>query len=63
MRASAVWNPTLAPPLVLRDVEGMSNCEAADILDITVSALKLRLHRARVLVRKYLEEYVNTPKQ
>ncbi len=55
--------PDLRAALVLRDVQGMSNSEAAEILDITVSALKSRLHRARVLVRKYLEEYVKTPKQ
>lgn len=41
----------------------MSNSEAAEIRDIAVSALKSRLHRVWALVRKYLEEYVKTPKQ
>ena len=48
--------------LVLRDVQGLSNAEAAEALDITVSALKSRLHRARMIVRRYLEDYVKTPR-
>ena len=44
--------------VVLRDVEGLSNAEAAEALDITVSSLKSRLHRGRVLLRKHLEEYL-----
>ena len=42
--------------LLLRDVEGFSTREVAEILDVTESAAKVRLHRARsVLQRKYLE--------
>jgi RNA polymerase sigma-70 factor (ECF subfamily) len=44
--------------VVLRDVEGLSNSEAAEVLSITVSSLKSRLHRGRVLLRKYLSDYV-----
>ena len=44
--------------VVLRDVEELSNSEAAEILQITVSSLKSRLHRARVLLRKHLSDYV-----
>ena len=54
--------PDLRAALVLRDVQGLSNAEAAEVLDITVSALKSRLHRARLIVRKYLEDYVKTPR-
>jgi RNA polymerase sigma-70 factor (ECF subfamily) len=43
-------------PLVLRDIEGLSTQEAAEILGISEAALKSRLHRARVLVREALEE-------
>jgi RNA polymerase sigma-70 factor (ECF subfamily) len=43
-------------PLVLRDIEGLSTAQAAEILGISESALKSRLHRARVLVREALEE-------
>ena len=48
----------LRAAVVLRDVEGLSNAEAAGILGITVSSLKSRLHRGRVLLRKYLSDYV-----
>lgn len=50
--------PDLRAAVVTRDVEGFSNVEAAEILDITVPALKSRLHRARILLRKYLSDYV-----
>ena len=55
--------PDLRAALVLRDVQGLSNAEAAEVLDITVSALKSRLHRARLIIRKYLEDYIKTPKE
>ena len=55
--------PDLRASLVLRDVQGLSNAEAAEALGITVSALKSRLHRARMIVRRYLEEYVKTPRE
>jgi RNA polymerase sigma-70 factor (ECF subfamily) len=53
---------TLLPPnlraiVVLRDIQGLSNEEAAKALQISVSALKARLHRGRVLLRKYLVDY------
>lgn len=51
-------DPDLRAAVVLRDIEGLSNSEAADILGITVAALKSRLHRGRVLLRKYLEDYL-----
>ena len=44
--------------IVMRDVEGLSNSEAADVLGITVSSLKSRLHRGRVLLRAYLSDYL-----
>ncbi len=48
----------LRAALVLRDVQGLSTTEAAEVLGITDSALKARLHRGRLLLRKYLEDYV-----
>lgn len=42
-------------PLVLRDIEGLSTREAAEILGLSEPALKSRLHRARVSVREALE--------
>jgi DNA-directed RNA polymerase specialized sigma24 family protein len=38
----------------------MSNTEAAEILEITVSSPKSRLHRGRLLLRKHLSDYVAT---
>jgi RNA polymerase sigma-70 factor (ECF subfamily) len=39
---------------VLRDVEGMSTTDAAEALEITEENAKVRLHRARALLRKSL---------
>ena len=47
----------LRAAVVLRDVAGLSSREAAEALDLTVAALKSRLHRARVLLRQHLAEY------
>src|SRR5438105_3027296 len=38
--------------VILRDVEGLSAAEAAAVLQIGEAALKSRLHRGRVLLRK-----------
>ena len=50
--------PELKAAVVLGDIEELSNSEAAEVLGITVSSLKSRLHRGRVLLRKYLSDYV-----
>lgn len=42
---------------LLRDVEGLSTKEAADALDISESALKVRLMRARLQLREELSDY------
>jgi len=39
---------------MLRDVEEMSTLEVADILEITEENVKIRLHRARALLRRSL---------
>ncbi len=44
--------PMYREVLVLRDVEGLSAPEVADVLGISVEAVKSRLHRARVAVRE-----------
>ena len=53
--------PELRTVIVLRDVQGLSSQEAAETLDITFASFKSRLHRARVLLRKYLEGYLTNP--
>jgi RNA polymerase sigma-70 factor, ECF subfamily len=45
----------LRVPLVLRDLEGLSNQEVADVLHLSVSAAKSRIHRARMQIRAELE--------
>lgn len=50
--------PDMKAAVVLRDVQGLSNAEAADALEITVSSLKSRLHRGRTLIRKHMDEYL-----
>lgn len=53
--------PDLRAAVVLRDIQELSNVEAAESLGISVSSLKARLHRGRVILRKRLERYVSTP--
>jgi RNA polymerase sigma-70 factor, ECF subfamily len=43
--------------LVLRDVEGLTTREAAEVMDLGEAAFKSRLHRARLAVRRALDEY------
>jgi len=43
--------------LVLVDMEGLSNQEAADSAEVSLSALKARLHRARLYLRHKLAGY------
>jgi RNA polymerase sigma-70 factor (ECF subfamily) len=50
---------TALPPIyrevfTLRDVEGMSVNEAAGALDISIASVKVRLHRARMMLQKTL---------
>jgi RNA polymerase sigma-70 factor, ECF subfamily len=45
---------------VLRDIEGLSAQETAEILSLSVPAVKSRLHRARVFLREQLNEYMAT---
>jgi RNA polymerase sigma-70 factor, ECF subfamily len=44
--------------LVLHDVEGLSNPDIADTLGISLPAVKSRVHRSRLFVRKRLSEYL-----
>jgi RNA polymerase sigma-70 factor (ECF subfamily) len=43
---------------VLRDLEEKSNAEVAEILELTVAAVKSRLHRARIALRDRLNRYM-----
>jgi RNA polymerase sigma-70 factor (ECF subfamily) len=46
--------------VVLRDVEGFTTQETAEILDLTPTNIKVRLHRARLFLRKALKSYYET---
>jgi len=48
---------------VLRDLEGMSTRETAEVLDISPSNAKVRLHRARLMLREHLATYFNEKNQ
>ena len=56
----ALLPPDLRSAVVLRGIQDLSNVEAAEALGITVSALKARLHRGRVLLRQHLEKYLRS---
>lgn len=45
--------------LLLRDVEGLSTADTAQVLDENESVVKQRLHRARLAVRAKLDEYLH----
>ncbi len=44
--------------LLLRDIEGLSGKETAEAMDLTVSAVKVRLHRARQALREILADHL-----
>jgi RNA polymerase sigma-70 factor (ECF subfamily) len=48
---------------ILRDIEELSNADVAEILDLSVAAVKSRLHRARLKVRNRLAQYFSEIKQ
>ena len=48
--------PSYREILVLRDIEGLSAKEVAEVVDLSVSAVKSRLHRARAQLRELLSE-------
>lgn len=47
----------LRSTFILREIEGLSTAETAQILAIEEGAVKVRLHRARLLLRERLSSY------
>ncbi|HET9467271.1 MAG TPA: sigma-70 family RNA polymerase sigma factor [Vicinamibacterales bacterium] len=47
--------PAYRPVVFLRDMEGLSTREVAEVLKISEPNVKMRLHRARLFLRKHLE--------
>jgi RNA polymerase sigma-70 factor, ECF subfamily len=56
-RAIAELPDALRTAFILRDLEELSTEEAAETLGISAGALKVRLHRARLLLRERLSGY------
>jgi RNA polymerase sigma-70 factor (ECF subfamily) len=56
-RAVEELPPSLRGVFVLRDIEGLSTEETAHALDLSVSAVKSRLMRARLKLRERLSQY------
>ena len=48
---------TMKTVLILKDVEGMKNEDIAQALNLSVPAVKSRLHRGRLILRQALGEY------
>lgn len=42
---------------VLRDIDGLSNKEVGEILDLSIPAVKSRLHRSRLMLRRRLRRF------
>lgn len=47
----------LRAAFILRDLEGLSTAECAHVQELTESACKVRLHRARLSLREHLSVY------
>jgi RNA polymerase sigma-70 factor, ECF subfamily len=45
------------PVFILRDIDGLTSREVGRILDITIPAVKSRLHRSRLMLRRKLRQF------
>ena len=59
--AIGALEPMYREVLVLRDVEGLPAAEVAEVLGLSVEAVKSRLHRARVAVRERIAPFLGAP--
>jgi RNA polymerase sigma-70 factor (ECF subfamily) len=59
--AIARLEPMYRDVLVLRDVEGLTAPEVAEVMGLTVEAVKSRLHRARMAVRESIAPVLGVP--
>jgi RNA polymerase sigma-70 factor (ECF subfamily) len=60
-QAIAGLKPADREVLILRDVEGLSAAEAAEVLGVSVDAVKSRLHRARLVLRARVAPLLGVP--
>jgi RNA polymerase sigma-70 factor (ECF subfamily) len=56
--ALANLSESLRIVFVLRDIDGLSTAQTAEVLDLSETAVKSRLHRARLALRKQLVPYL-----
>ncbi len=61
--AIGALDPMYREVLLLRDVEGLSASEVAEVLGVSVQAVKSRLHRARLSVREYIAPLLGIGRQ
>jgi len=50
------------PVFILRDVDGLTSREVGRILDLSVPAVKSRLHRSRLMLRRRLQRFMGDSK-
>ncbi len=60
-QAIGALEPRYREVLLLRDVEGLTAAEVAEVLGISVQAVKSRLHRARLFVRAQVAPLLGVP--
>jgi len=56
--ALEAMSPKLRAAVVLYEIEGLSMKETAEALDISESAAKLRVHRGRLFLQKYISQHL-----
>ena len=63
VKALEELRPILRTVFVLRDIEGLSIDQTAEVLDLGPTAVKARLFRARLQLRELLSEYFSEHKE
>jgi RNA polymerase sigma-70 factor (ECF subfamily) len=58
-RAIDGLSPDYKEVILLRDIHGLAYQEIAEATGLTLEAVKTRLHRARLMLRRKLEPYLN----
>jgi RNA polymerase sigma-70 factor (ECF subfamily) len=60
-QAIGALEPMYREVLILRDIEGLTAAEVAEVLEVSVEAAKSRLHRARSAVRAHVAPLLGVP--
>ena len=60
-RAIQALPPSYRSVILLRDMEELSTEDAAEILEVSTDVVKQRLHRARLALRRILEDQLHPP--